>query len=322
MKCRVVVIGNGSMGKNHVRVLQNSSNHVLVGIYDSQDSATYGINENLRLSALSEILEVEPDYVVVATPTDTHFDLTCTLLEMGLNVLVEKPLASNEKQSTKMLELMQHHGVIGAVGHIERFNSASIRAREMIKDGTIGSIISISTIRQSPTPVRIVDAGVILDLLTHDIDLVQWLCDSSYKWTEVIGKKELVSEKESLVFAIAELFSGVLINHNVNWLSPFKERKIQIIGSEGVLEINTLTSTLKHFKSAHQSISDPSIARILGISIGEVIEVAFNKKEALEEEHEQMLKAISCLPNEISTFSEGCGVVKVAESMTKKLMRS
>lgn len=310
------------MGKNHVRVLQSSPHHALVGIYDSQKSATNGIHENLRLNTLSEVLEVEPGYVVVATPTDTHFDLTCALLEMGLNVLVEKPLASNVEQSTKLFELMQQHGVIGAVGHTERFNSAAIRAREMIREGAIGSIFSISTIRQSPTPVRILDAGVILDLMTHDIDLVQWLCDSSYKWLEVVGKKEIVSERESLVFAIAELFSGVLISHNVNWLSPFKERKIQIIGSEGVLEINTLTSTLKHFKSANQPISDPSIARILGISAGEVVEVAFNKKEALEVEHEQMLKAISSLPNEISTFSEGCRVVKVAESMTKKLFRS
>ena len=117
------------------------------------------------------------DAVCVAVPTEFHFPIIKEIIKYNnkISILVEKPLAYNLEQCKQILELANQKNVKIHVGHIERFNPIVLKIKDLIDSGTLGKIISISTKRVSPIPVRIRDVGVVMDLAIHDIDVSRHL---------------------------------------------------------------------------------------------------------------------------------------------------
>jgi UDP-N-acetylglucosamine 3-dehydrogenase len=319
MQTRVAVAGFGSMGKNHARVLSTQKDFQLVGVYDSHQESLQGLEKGLSITSLDELMSLRPDYVVVAVPTDQHFDLTETLIRNKLNVLVEKPLTQEARTSKKLLDLSIEFDVLGYVGHIERFNPAAQRAKVLIDNGLIGQVISISTIRHGPIPSRVKDVGVIFDLVTHDIDLAQWLGGSNYDDFSIKGNVDELSKHESIISTLGRLKTGCLVTHSVNWISPFKARKVLILGAQGALEINTLNSELIHYELADSRVLDESVAKITGGSVGRISNLSFDKEEALVLEHMAFRELIRGKENMCVDFEQGYKVVEIAEKMRNEL---
>jgi predicted dehydrogenase len=302
------------MGQNHARVLSSLSGVELVGVADPQGDTRAVLPDHKILSSIEEVIAKGVDYCVVAAPTAFHEEISIKLIDAGIHVLIEKPIAHSLESALRIEKAAKSKGIIGAVGHIERFNSALQQARTRIQRGELGEIYQISTRRLGPFPSRIADVGVIMDLATHDIDLTAWISDSSYKSVSAQSAIRSGREHEDLVSIVAQLSNGIVANHLVNWLSPLKERKTIITGEKGTYVVDTLTSDLTFYANGTVNVSQDRIAHFKGVTQGDIHIYAFEKPEPLRVEHENFRDAILGKISSVVTLAEGSKTVSVAEA--------
>lgn len=300
------------MGQNHARVLSSLNGVNLVAVADPQGDTRNVLPEHQILSSIDEVISKGVDYCVVAAPTAFHEEISVKLIDAGIHILIEKPIAHSLESALRIETAAKNKGVIGAVGHIERFNAALQQARTRIQTGELGEIYQISTRRLGPFPSRIADVGVIMDLATHDIDLTAWISDSSYKSVSAQSAIRSGREHEDLVAIVAQLSNGIVANHLVNWLSPLKERKTIITGEKGTYVVDTLTSDLTFYANGTVSVSQDRIAHFKGVSQGDIHIFAFDKPEPLRREHENFRDAVLGKEASIVTLTEGAKTVLVA----------
>ena len=319
---RAGLVGLGIMGQNHARVLSSLSGVELVAVADPQGDTRKVLTEHKILSSIEDVIAKRVDYCVVAAPTAFHEEISIKLIDAGIHILIEKPIAHSLESALRIENAANSKGVIGAVGHIERFNAALQQARTRIQSGELGEIYQISTRRLGPFPSRIADVGVIMDLATHDIDLTAWISDASYKSVSAQSALRSGREHEDLVAIVAQLSNGVVANHLVNWLSPLKERKTIITGEKGTYVVDTLTSDLTFYANGTVNVSQDRIAHFKGVSQGDIHIFAFDKPEPLRREHENFRDAVLGKEASIVTLTEGAKTVSVAagaiESIKKK----
>lgn len=311
---RAGLVGLGMMGRHHARVLRNLEGVELTGVSDSAGDL-FGVAKGVALfETADQLLDLELDLVIVATPTASHLDISNKFITSGINTFVEKPLAHSVEAAEEMVKNARQSQVIGAVGHIERFNSALIELKKRIEAGQIGEIYQISTVRQGGFPPRVSDVGVAKDLATHDIDLTGWLSGSKYASVSCNAISKAGGTVEDLIVVSARLDNGVLATHHVNWLSPLKERKVTVIGSLGVFVADLLTSDLTFYKNGAVASDWDALTTFRGVSEGDVIRYAFMKREPLQQELEAFRDAILGLKPEIVSFQEGLEVLKITEA--------
>jgi len=310
---RAALIGLGAMGKNHARVLKSLPEVELVAVFDS---ATSSENSSLPLvSSFEELVGLKPDYCVIATPTFTHEELAITLAKNGINIFIEKPVSFSSESAARIIEAVVAKGIIGGVGHIERFNAALVEAKRRINQGQLGEVYQISTRRLGPFPSRVTDVGVTIDLATHDIDLTKWLADSSYESVSARTITRSGRNNEDLVTVVGNLKNGILVNHNVNWLSPLKERKTIITGEKGTFVADTLRSDLTFYENGSIINTQREIAYFKGVTQGETTIFAFDKPEALYVEHIEFIDAIKGINSNYVTLEEAAETIKIAEAI-------
>jgi predicted dehydrogenase len=300
------------MGQNHARVLSSLSGVDLVAVADPQGDTRSVLPEHKILSSIEEVIAKGVDYCVVAAPTAFHEEISMKLIDSGIHILIEKPIAHSLDSALRIEDAAKNKGIIGAVGHIERFNAALQQARNRIQAGELGEIYQISTRRLGPFPSRIADVGVIMDLATHDIDLTAWISNSFYKSVSAQSAIRSGREHEDLVAIVAQLSNGIVANHLVNWLSPLKERKTIITGEKGTYVVDTLTSDLTFYANGTISVSQDRIAHFKGVSQGDIHIFAFEKPEPLRREHENFRDALLGEEASIVTLAEGAKTVSVA----------
>lgn len=313
-KLRAALIGFGAMGKNHARILNSLDNVDLVAVLDPGISLS---NSNLPfVSSLQELIDLQPDYCVIATPTITHEEIAIELAENGINIFIEKPIAISSDTAARIIRVVESNALVGAVGHIERFNAALIEAKRRIKLGQLGDVYQISTRRLGPFPARITDVGVTIDLATHDIDLTKWISDSNYESICAHSAIRSGRSNEDLVSVVGKLKNGIVTSHNVNWLSPLKERKTIITGEKGTFVADTLRSDLTFYENGSILNTQREIAHFKGVTQGETTVFAFERPEALLVEHLEFVKALTGLESNIVTLSEALETIRVAEAIT------
>ena len=312
-RIRVALVGLGAMGRNHMRVLESMPDVDLVSVFDVNMEQTIG--NGIQVKSLSEIIDLKPDYCVVATPTNTHEEIVSQLSKNRINLLIEKPISYSFESALRMRNEIIENQVIATVGHVERFNSALIEAKRRIQLGQIGRIFQITTRRLSPLPPRVNDVGVILDLASHDIDLTKWLVDSSYHRVSGFLNKRPDKFHEDVLIASALLKDGIIVSHIVNWLSPFKERVTVITGEKGTFVINTLNSELIFYSFGEFDVLQPHMAHFKGGKESEVINYAFEKPEPLLVEHREFIKAIRGEISLTVTIQDSLETIRVAEAL-------
>lgn len=316
MALRAGVLGLGVMGRHHSRVLNSLEGVDFLGVYDPAPNIADAVEGKPVVRELDAFLDMGFDYCVVAAPTVYHLDIATALAERGIHALIEKPVASTTEDAILLRELFDEKGLIGGVGHIERYNPALQSARLRIEDGIIGDIYQIATRRQGPFPGRIADVGVIKDLASHDIDLTAWVSQQEYVSVNARTAHQSGRAHEDMLIAVGTLSKGTITSHTVNWLTPFKERTTVITGEKGALVVDTLTADLTLYQNGVTADSWPGIASFRGVSEGDVTRFALTKKEPLLAEHEAFRDAVlSGEPSGIVTLSEGANVVRIAETL-------
>lgn len=313
---RAGLVGVGMMGRHHMRLLHQIDDVDFVGVFDPALVGQDNINGHTLFDSLDSLLSSNLDYCVVAAPTAFHLELGLQLAKAGVHALIEKPVAPTHVEATQLVDAFDKAGLIGGVGHIERFNPALRAMRQKIEDGLLGDIYQISTRRQGPFPARIADVGVVKDLATHDIDLTAWVAQSPYKSVSAKTTHKSGRDHEDMVVAVGELENGIIVNHIVNWLSPFKERNTTVIGDKGALVADTLTADLTFYENAKFQNTWDSVSSFRGVSEGDVIRYALNKVEPLLAEHLAFRDAVQNKNSEgIVTLADGLAAVHIADQM-------
>lgn len=314
---RAGLLGLGSMGRNHARVLRAIDGVDLVAIADPGGDPHGVAGELDVLPDLDSLIAAGLDYCVVAAPTIQHEPIGLALAEAGLPALIEKPLAVDGDAAHRLTQAFEKSGLVAAVGHIERYNPALQSLRTRLATGDLGDVYQIATRRQGPFPNRIADVGVVKDLATHDIDLTAWVADSPFR--SVSARTALKSGRphEDLVAAVGLLADGTVTSHLVNWLSPMKERVTVVTGERGTFVADTLTADLTFFANGTVATEWDAIAKFRGVTEGDMVRFAIQKPEPLRAEHEAFRDAVLGKESDIVTLAQGWATVAVADAVLK-----
>jgi predicted dehydrogenase len=303
------------MGRHHARVLRALPGVDLVGAADPAGDPQGTLPVGLVYGSLDKLLAVGIDYCVVAVPTAAHEEVGLRLADAGVHTLIEKPLAADVPSAERMAAAFDQKGLVGAVGHIERYNPALVAARRRLENGELGTVLQVATRRQGPFPLRIGDVGVVMDLATHDIDLTAWISRSPYASVAARVSHRSGRQFEDLVSAVGHLRNGIVTNHIVNWLSPFKERITVITGEKGAFVADTVAADLTFFANGTVETQWDAMAGFRGVSEGDVVRYAIPKPEPLRTEHEAFRDAVLGRPTEIVTLADGVETVRVAVAL-------
>jgi predicted dehydrogenase len=221
---RIAVVGAGSFGKNHLRVVHSSPRAELAGVLDldaaraAEMASPYGC----PVFASLEELASHADAAIIATPTITHADIGCRLLELGLDVLVEKPISNTLAGAEALVSAAQPHGRILQVGHLERFNPA-ILALEAVM--TIPLFFEVH--RLSEFSPRSLDVDVVLDLMIHDLDILLALTGKKPEEIRAAGIS-ILSKKVDIANVRLQFPGGCIANITASRVSTERVRKLRL----------------------------------------------------------------------------------------------
>lgn len=310
---RAGIIGLGMMGRHHARVLRNLEGVRLVGVADAAGDRMDAAHGAPVVQSLDELLRIGIDVAVVATPTATHEELGVELASAGVHALIEKPVAIDAGAAQRLVSAFDRAGLVGAVGHIERYNAALQALRARLDAGELGDVFQIATRRQGPFPNRIADVGVVKDLATHDIDATSWIARSDYASVSAHATTKSGRAHEDLVSVTGRLADGTITSHLVNWLTPFKERVLVVTGSRGSFVADTLTGDLTFHENGTQQTSWDQVAAFRGVTEGSSTRFAIAKREPLVLEHEAFRDAVLGMRHDIVTLADGMRTVAVAD---------
>lgn len=312
---RVGVLGIGSMGRHHVRNARATEGFKLVAVADPAGDK-FGVAGNLDiLDSVEQMIAVGIDAAIVAVPTVFHEEAALKLAEAGVHTLVEKPLAASADSGKKIADAFEQAGLVGAVGYVERCNPALMEMRRRIADGQLGQVHQVSTRRQSPFPARISDVGVVKDLATHDIDLTAWIAGAAYEMVFAQVAHRSGRKHEDMLTASGRLRGGILVNHLVNWLTPYKDRTTIVVGERGAFVADTSMGDLTFFENGEFPVQWDQIAAFRGVSEGQMTRYALVKREPLAVEHASFRDAIRGVRQDYVSMREGLETIRVVEAM-------
>lgn len=313
MVLRAGLLGVGMMGRHHARVLREVDGIELVGIADPGGDP-HGVGGSLPvLPDIDALIEVGIDIAVVAVPTQFHHEAAMKLAAGGVHTLVEKPIAHSVETGLAMTQAFADRGLVGAVGHVERFNPALQEMRRRLANGDLGEVYQIATRRQSTFPARIADVGVGKDLASHDVDLTAWVAQSDYKSVYAQTTFKSGREFEDMIALSGRLANDIIVNHLVNWMSPMKERVTVVTGDRGTYVADTATGDLTFFANGTIPLEWESVSAFRGVSEGDVTRYSFAKREPLRVEHEAFRDAVLGLPSDVVTMEQGLHTLTVIE---------
>lgn len=314
---RVGVIGIGSMGRHHVRNVRETPGETLVAVADPAGDK-FGVAGELEvLPDVSALIGAGIEAAVVAVPTAFHLEVALQLAAAGVPALIEKPLARTVAEGEQIVSAFQRANLVGAAGYVERCNPALIELQKRVAAGELGEVFQIATRRQGPFPARISDVGVIKDLATHDVDLTAWIAGSRYQSVSARTARKSGREHEDLLFVTGVLENGVLVNHIVNWFSPFKERLTTVTGEKGALVADTMNSTLTFYENGTKAVEWDQVANVRGVSVGEVTQYALDQREPLRVEHENFVAALNGDASRIVPLTDALQTLRVLEAMVQ-----
>lgn len=236
----VAVVGVGHLGKIHARILAGLPQFSLVGLVDpvadnlAQATTTYGV------PGFREPRELrgKVDAAVIATPTRFHHMVAGELIEQGIHLLIEKPLASTYAQACELVDLARRQGTVLQVGHVERFNPAFAAALPHL-----GPPKYVTAVRRSGFSFRSTDIGVVMDLMIHDIDLVLSLVRSPLRHVEAIGLA-LFGQHEDVANARLAFENGCVVELNASRASRLPARTMDIWSGRALASLDFTTRTV------------------------------------------------------------------------------
>lgn len=246
---RAGVIGVGSMGKNHARIYHELQETELVGLADIRNDLVHQIAEQYNVKAFSDyhqLLALDLDLVSIVVPTSLHKEVALAAADSGVNVLVEKPIANTLESANAIVTRCAQKGIKLMVGQVERFNPVFSVIKNQIQNL---NVISINIMRLGPLPPRIKDVGVVIDLATHDIDILRFLTGFEFRKVYSLTARSLADKFEDTALISLETENGILCHINTNWLTPFKVREVNIAAKEKYIKGWLMEQKVSEFES-------------------------------------------------------------------------
>jgi len=264
---KVGVVGLGAMGKNHIRIYSQLDCE-LVGVADTDPVRAKEIGEKYSVPFYEDYHQLlgKVEAVSIAVPTTLHFNIAMDFLNSGAHCLVEKPVANSLYEAGEMIKAAKKNHVNLAVGHIERFNPAVVRLKQIIDEGILGKLLILSTRRVGPASPRIRDVGVVIDSATHDIGIIRYLVGKEP--TSVfsrVGRFTHLKEDHALILLDFEDETTACIE--VNWFTPHKVRTLVATGSKGIAYLDYIEQSLTIQNSAGMKVEKINKAEPLKLEI-------------------------------------------------------
>jgi predicted dehydrogenase len=250
---RAAVIGLGSMGANHARVLGDTPGVELAAVVDPDPERVGKSVGRTSIPGFPDIAtmlrETRPDMVSVVVPTMLHEEAALQCIEAGANLLVEKPIAASLDAGARIAEAAEQRGVVLTVGHIERFNPAIRELKARLDAGQGGRVLQIRARRVGPFPHRIRDVGVIHDLAPHDIDIMRYLLGDEIERVYAEARSHIATGNEDLFAGMVTFRGGAMGMLDINWLTPSKERTLTVLCEKGMFVVDYAAQTLAFYEN-------------------------------------------------------------------------
>lgn len=297
MTLKTAVIGVGAMGANHARVYSDMPGSTLVGVSDVDSQTADKTAKRYRTNAYTDFLkmldEQKPDAVTIAVPTVDHLAVALQVIQRGIHLLIEKPIAFSEEEGRLIMNSAAAAGVQLMIGHIERFNPAVVELKKQLESDALGRVFKIDAYRQGPFPARIKDVGVVIDLAVHDLDVMRYVSGSEIVRVYAETERRIHSTREDLMTCLVRMEDFTVGTLNINWLTPTKIRELHVTGECGMFRVDYLTQDLYFFENSTANSESWETLRILrGVSEGRMIRYVVAKKEPLLAEQEAFLAAV------------------------------
>lgn len=299
---RTGVVGVGMIGQHHARIYSELPDCELVGVADRNLETAQKVGEKYKTSYYQQYRKLydKVDAVSIAVPTPLHKQIALDFINRGIHCLVEKPIASTVDDAKEMIEAAKKNDVKLMVGHVERFNPAVGKLKQMIDEGELGRLILISARRVGPFSRRIREVGIIIDSATHDIDIARYLVgkDPVNVFTKA-GK--IKHRKEDHAIVVLD-FDDVAASIEVNWFTPHKVRTLVATGTEAIAYLDYIDQNLEVYSPKQKII--PTI----------------QKGEPLKLELEHFLKCIKNNEKPLVNGEEGLKVLEIATRAQKHVL--
>ena len=291
----VGVIGVGSLGFHHARLLRALPDTRLVGIFDADPERAHAVSAELEIRSFAELdsLLSAVDAAIVAVPTLAHAEVALAAVHKGVHLLVEKPLASTLAEADAILNAATDAGVLVATGHVERFNGVLAAAEHLL-----GTPRFIESHRLAPFGPRGTDVAVVLDLMIHDIDLVLSLVGEEVEGVDAVGIPVLTPNVD-IANARLRFHGGAAANITASRVSRERMRKLRIFQNTGYLSLDfgggsgEFLRLRDGFDLGEYRQNDPDPGEFPSLQdLVERIELRGDEKEPLQRELESFLAAV------------------------------
>lgn len=239
---RTAVIGVGSLGRQHARIhadLAAEGFSEFVTVCDLNEETARSVSSERKTDWTTDWRELigRIDAASVAVPTEAHCEIACGLLEAGIHVLVEKPISRTLEEADRMIEAAKRGKAILQVGHLERFNPAMVALRPHVRKPVYFEIHRVGQFT-----ARSLDIDVVLDLMIHDLDIVQWLVGEEVEVTNIhaVGIA-ILTNKVDAANARLEFSSGAVANITASRVGTEKIRKMRFFQPHDYIAIDYTT---------------------------------------------------------------------------------
>jgi len=320
---RVGVVGAGSLGFHHVRILRDLPGHRMQGFFELRPERAEEVAEELGVPALGSLEELldRVDAVVVAVPTVTHEEVAVTALERGVDVLIEKPIAPSLESADRILATARQAGAMVQIGHVERFNPAVLAAADYLE-----APLFIESHRLAPFVPRSTDVAVVLDLMIHDVDLVQSLVGTPIRAIAATGVPVLTPSVD-IANARLTFEGGAVSNLTASRVSMERMRKLRIFQRSGYLSLDLargegeflrLKETLPAFSAGDES-DPPGLPDAGLLGLVERIPLRGDGREPLARELENFLGAVLGTEDPAVPGEAGRAALQVSLSIEERI---
>jgi UDP-N-acetylglucosamine 3-dehydrogenase len=294
---RGIIAGLGVMGMNHLRILGSRPDVEVVAVVEPDEGRRRRVAaSHAKMASYAELpaalASVQADFVCLATPIATLPPLAHQVLDSGIPVVVEKPMAPDEAQGLELVRHAEDAGLFLGVGYVERFNPAVALLKRKIEEGAIGRVYEVHARRLSPSPGRNWASGVSLDLAIHDVDVMHYLLGSGVSRVFAETARRNHDRGEDLVCASLRFENGVTAIIEANWLTPTKVRQLTVTGENGMFTLDYLTQDLVLQSSPRESVDWEALEIMRGVAEGDTIRFGLLRREPLVVQWDGFLAAL------------------------------
>ena len=315
---KVGVIGVGSMGQNHARILSEMG--VLEGVADVAPAVAKSVGKRFsveRFTDYREMLKRDFDAVTIVTPTNTHRKIASDAIARGKHVLLEKPMTGSSADLRTLVSSADRGNVVLAGGFTERHNPAVDFARRSVQSKIYGELITAATRRVSSMPTRVKDVGVVMDLGIHDLDVLQHIIAKAPKSVYALGGRSRGKGYEDHASVLVDFEGGGTGYAEVNWLTPMKVRKLALTCSKNFVEVDYMNQSALVCSSTYRQLEAGNLYEV-PIEF-DLRSIALKKEEPLKREIRDFLNAIEGDSQPLVTGSSALTTLKIAEAALRSM---